>query len=61
MATKYKSDISRTVHRAAQDSYRAGVMDKRTLREFDVLCLSTVEDLTPDEIHDFAVPVKPVV
>ena len=52
MPTKYKSDITRTVHRAAEDSHRAGVMDKRTLREFDVLCLSKVPDLTADEIRD---------
>jgi hypothetical protein len=27
MATKYKSDITGAVHRAAADSHRAGVMD----------------------------------
>ncbi|MDP9137354.1 MAG: hypothetical protein M3N38_04160 [Pseudomonadota bacterium] len=28
-----KSDITRAVHRAAQDSHRAGVMDKRTISD----------------------------
>ena len=42
MVTKYKSDITRAVYRAAADSYRAGVMDKQTMREFDVLSLSKV-------------------
>jgi putative transcriptional regulator len=51
MANKYKGDIARAVHRAAHDARRAGVMDKRTLREFDVLCLSTVEDLTAGQIR----------
>ena len=51
MPTKYKSDITRTVHRAAKDSARAGVMDKQAMREFDVLCLSKVPDLTADEIR----------
>ena len=51
MATKYKSNIARAVHRAAKDSARAGVMDKQTMREFDVLCLSKVPDLTADEIR----------
>ena len=52
MPSKYKSDITRAVHRAAEDSHRAGVMDKRTLREFDVLCLSKVPELSADEIRD---------
>ena len=51
MATKYKSDITRTVHRAAAGSLRAGVMNKQTMREFDILCLSEVPDLTADEIR----------
>ena len=51
MATKYKSDITHAVHRAAKDSHRAGVMDKQTMREFDVLCLSKVPDLSADEIR----------
>jgi putative transcriptional regulator len=51
MAAKYRSDITRTAHRAAADSHRAGVMDKRTMREFDVLCLSKVPDLTADQIR----------
>ena len=51
MSKRYKSEITRAVHRAAHDSHCAGVMDKRTLREFDVLCLSAVEDLTAGEIR----------
>lgn len=51
MANRHKSDIARAVHRAARDARRAGVMDKRTLREFDVLCLATVEDLTAKQIR----------
>ena len=51
MPTKHKSDITRAVHRAAADSHRVGVMDKQTMREFDVLCLSKVPDLTADEIR----------
>ena len=51
MPTKYESEITRTVHRAAKDSHRAGVMEKQTMREFDVLCLTKVPVLTADEIH----------
>ena len=51
MATKYKSDITRAVHRAAADSHRTGVMDKRTMREFDVLCLVKVPELSASQIR----------
>jgi DNA-binding transcriptional regulator YiaG len=31
--------------------YLAGLIDKRTMREFDGSCLTMVEDLTPKEIQ----------
>ena len=51
MATKYKSDITRAVHRAAKDSHRLGVMGKQTMREFDRMCLTKSELLQPKEIR----------
>lgn len=51
MAKKYKSDITRAVHRAAVDSRRAGVMDQTTMREFDRLCLTQAEILTAPDIR----------
>jgi putative transcriptional regulator len=51
MATKYKSDISRAVHRAAKDSHRVGVMDKTTMRKFDRMCLTQAEVLKPKDIR----------
>jgi putative transcriptional regulator len=50
MALKYRSKISRTVHEAAAGAFAAGVMDKKTMREFDDLCLAPVPDLTPADI-----------
>jgi putative transcriptional regulator len=47
----YKSKISGMVHESALGLYAAGVMDKKTLREFDDLCLTPVKDLTPEEIR----------
>jgi putative transcriptional regulator len=32
-------------------AHEVGVIDKTTMREFDALCLSTVEDLLPDDIR----------
>jgi putative transcriptional regulator len=48
--TKYRSRISRTVHEAAAVAYKAGVMDKTTMREFDERCLVPARDLTPGDI-----------
>ena len=50
MAKKYKTRVSRIVHEAASDSFKAGVMDKKTMRKFDVLCLAMVDALGPAEI-----------
>lgn len=49
-AKRTESDILRTVHKTAAGLYRAGVMDKSTLREFDALCLTSVEPMGPEEI-----------
>ena len=49
-AKKTESDILRTVHNAAAGLHRAGVMDKATMREFDALCLTSVEPMGPEEI-----------
>lgn len=52
-ATKHKAEsgILASVHKTATGLHRAGLMDKATMREFDVLCLTPVEPLTPEEIR----------
>lgn len=40
MAKKYKSDALATVHETASDLMEAGVMSKRTMKEFDEMCLT---------------------
>jgi len=40
-----------SIHETAEDLHSAGVMDKRTLREFDELCLTPVRPLSPEEIR----------
>jgi putative transcriptional regulator len=51
MGTKHKCRIARVVHEAALDAYKAGVMDKTTMREFDALCLADVPELSPKDIQ----------
>lgn len=39
---KYKGDAFEAIHSAAQGLYRAGTIDKATLREFDASCLDKI-------------------
>jgi len=47
----YRSDALAAVHETASDLHDAGVMDKRTLRRFDELCLTPVRPLAAEEIR----------
>lgn len=50
MKKNYRSKISAAVHSTASDLYDAGVMDKKTMRQFDEFCLTPVKKLAPEEI-----------
>jgi putative transcriptional regulator len=52
-ATKNKVEggILASVHKTAASLHKAGLVDKATMREFDALCLTPVEPLTPEEIR----------
>ena len=51
MSKKYRSDALGAIHETASDLHDAGVMDKRTLREFDEICLTPVRPMKPEEIR----------
>ena len=46
----YKSKILAAVHEAMQDAHDVGVLDKKTMREFDASCLTEVEKLSAKEV-----------
>ena len=46
-----ESAILSSVHQAATDLHKLGLVDKATMREFDALCLTPVEPLAPEEIR----------
>ncbi len=46
----YRSKISAAIHQAMSDAYEVGVIDKKTMREFDASCLTGVEKLSPGEV-----------
>jgi putative transcriptional regulator len=48
---KHRSEAIAAVHEAASDLYAVGGLDKLTMREFDLLCLTMVEDLSARDIQ----------
>jgi putative transcriptional regulator len=50
-AKQYRSGVMASIHETAKGLHAAGVMDKRSMREFDELCLTPVRTLAPEEIR----------
>ena len=51
MAKTYKSKAMAALHENVSDLYRAGMIDKKTMRKFDTACLTPVRKLTPSAIR----------
>jgi putative transcriptional regulator len=51
MTKVYKSDAFAAIHDTAEGLYEVGIIDKRTMREFDESCLAPAEPLAPEEIR----------
>ena len=52
MKKQYRSPLMASIHETSEGLHSAGVMSKRTMREFDELCLTPVQPLKPKEIRD---------
>ncbi len=50
MKKTYKSEIAAAMHEMMSGMYEAGVVSKDTMREFDELCLTPIEKLSPEQI-----------
>jgi putative transcriptional regulator len=50
-ARTYRSDARAAIHETASDLHDAEVLDKRTMRRFDELCLTPVRPLVAEEIR----------
>src|ERR1700687_2103180 len=50
MSKQYRSPLMASIHETAEGLHADGVMGKRTMREFDDLCLTPVRPLKPKEI-----------
>lgn len=51
MPKRFRSDVMATIHETATDLFAVGGMDRKTMRKFDVLCLTQVEKMTPQRIR----------
>jgi putative transcriptional regulator len=50
MKKQYRSRLMASVHETVEGLHEAGVMDMRTMRKFDELCLTPVKPLQPEDI-----------
>ena len=51
MAKGCRSEVLAAVHETALGMLEAGVMAKRTMRAFDEMCLTSVEEMSAEEIR----------
>ena len=51
MKKTYRSEAFGAIHETVSDLHDAGLIDKRTLRKFDELCLTPVRPMEPNEIR----------
>jgi len=51
MAKRYKSELKAALHETVEGLHRIGLVDKKTMREFNESCLTSIEKLSPREIQ----------
>jgi putative transcriptional regulator len=52
MPKKYQTDALEALHETAHGLHRIGLIDKKTMQNFDASCLTTVENLSAAEIAE---------
>jgi putative transcriptional regulator len=50
-STRYKTRLLEAVHETASDLHRLGAVDKRTMRNFDTLCMEPIPDFDSEKIR----------
>jgi putative transcriptional regulator len=55
MTKKYRSDAFAAIHETMEALHEVGAIEKRTMREFDEACLTSVQVLSPEEIKSLRV------
>lgn len=54
----YKSKTSAAIHEMASDLHEAGIINKKTLREFDKTCLTPTREFTLEQIRALRYPIS---
>jgi putative transcriptional regulator len=49
-AIKFRSRVSEAIHETASGLHRIGLIDQKTMRDFDVSCLTRIEPMSAAEI-----------
>jgi putative transcriptional regulator len=52
MAKKYQSEALEALHETAAGLHRLGLIDTKTMRDFDASCLTSVQKLSAQEIAE---------
>jgi putative transcriptional regulator len=60
MAKRHRSGVMESVHEAATALYQVGGLDKKTMRKFDVLCLTPITEMTAKKIRALRTARRPV-
>ena len=50
MAKQYRTKVLASAHRLAEDLYSSGVIDRRTMKKFDLDCLTPLKAFSPEQI-----------
>lgn len=50
MAKRYRTPVLASVHEMAADLHDVGILDKKTMKEFDESCLTPVKKIAPRAI-----------
>ena len=51
MTRQYESELMASVHETALGMTDAGVISKRTMKAFDEMCLTPIEEMAPEDIR----------
>ena len=52
MTRQYESELLASVHETALGMTDAGVISKRTMKAFDEMCLTPIEEMAPEDIRE---------
>ncbi len=51
MGRSYKSEALASAHELVEALHRAGGVDRKTMRDFDELCLTPIAEMPPEQIR----------